>query len=301
MFALKTGTVQGGDFSKNAIGTTGAQFLELPVGARAIAMGSAQGATVNDATALYYNPAGLAGISGGSLALMHAAYFQEISYQYVAVAQRLGGPGTLAVGIQYLSSGKLEEIDNSGTPTGGSFTPNDLAATIGYGHSLSNMDFGLSGKYIASKIHDSAKTAAVDLGLRLRLTKAAFSVSAANIGQGLRFREKQENLPTTLRGGSSVQLGNLLLAADVILPRGADMIFAGGAEYAIHFSDNFIVSGRAGYNRRAASSKLGGPAGLSAGGGVAMGGFSADYAWSPFGDLGDAHRISLTIKWGVSP
>ena len=286
------------DFSKDAVGTTGAQFLELPVGARAIAMGAVQGAAANDATALYYNPAGLAGIPGGSLALMHAAYFQEISYQYGALAQRLGSFGTLAVGFQYLSPGKLTEIYNDGTPTGGSFTPSDLAATIGYGNSLENVDLGFSGKYIVSKIHASAKTYAADFGIRIRLRRLAVAASAANVGKGLKFHDKQENLPYTLRGGASLQLGNLLLAADAIFPRGAERVFAGGAELALRPSDSFAVFGRGGYNSRTAASKLGGTAGLSAGGGIAIGGLSFDYAWSPFGDLGQAHRFSLTLNWG---
>ena len=41
------------------VGTAGAQFLEIGVSARAIGMGEAYVAVSNDATAMYYNPAGL--------------------------------------------------------------------------------------------------------------------------------------------------------------------------------------------------------------------------------------------------
>ena len=44
------------------VGTTGAAFLEIGIGARAVAMGNAFVGTANDVTALYWNPAGLAGI-----------------------------------------------------------------------------------------------------------------------------------------------------------------------------------------------------------------------------------------------
>ncbi|MCK5358810.1 MAG: hypothetical protein KAJ48_10475, partial [Elusimicrobiales bacterium] len=63
--------VSAGIFSKDAIGTTGGQFLELPVGARGVAMGSAQGAA-EDASAIYYNPANLAGLRGINVTFMHA-------------------------------------------------------------------------------------------------------------------------------------------------------------------------------------------------------------------------------------
>ena len=152
------------DFSKYALGTTGAQFLELPVGARAIAMGTAQGAVAQDSTALYYNPAGLAGAKGGDINLMHAVYFQDISYQYGAVAQRMGDGGTIAAGLQYLSPGSIGEIDNTGTLSGTSFQPHDMAATLGYGQSLGFIDYGLGVKYISSKIYDSAWTYAGDFG-----------------------------------------------------------------------------------------------------------------------------------------
>jgi hypothetical protein len=46
-------------YGQAKVGTAGAQFLELGVSARAVAMGEAFVAVANDATAVYYNPAGL--------------------------------------------------------------------------------------------------------------------------------------------------------------------------------------------------------------------------------------------------
>ncbi|MFA6542771.1 MAG: UPF0164 family protein, partial [Bacteroidota bacterium] len=41
-------------------GTTAGTFLEIPVGARAIALGSAYSGIADDASSLYWNPAGAA-------------------------------------------------------------------------------------------------------------------------------------------------------------------------------------------------------------------------------------------------
>lgn len=63
-------------------------FLNIGAGARGLGMGNAQVATVNDATAGYWNPAGLMEVSGRpQVDLMHAEYFAGIGkYDYAAVA-----------------------------------------------------------------------------------------------------------------------------------------------------------------------------------------------------------------------
>ncbi len=64
------------------------EFLNIGAGARGLAMGNAQVASVNDATAGYWNPAGLTGVKDHPNAvLMHADYFAGIAkYDYASVA-----------------------------------------------------------------------------------------------------------------------------------------------------------------------------------------------------------------------
>lgn len=59
-------------------GTAGFLSLRLGSGARAAAMGDAQVALAKDATAVYWNPAGLAAIQGTSFALQHNKWFDTI-------------------------------------------------------------------------------------------------------------------------------------------------------------------------------------------------------------------------------
>lgn len=55
------------------------EFLNIGAGARGLSMGGAQVASVQDATAGYWNPAGLTGVKNNpSLSLMHAEYFAGI-------------------------------------------------------------------------------------------------------------------------------------------------------------------------------------------------------------------------------
>ena len=64
------------------------EFLNIGAGARGLAMGGAQVASAKDATAGYWNPAGLTGIKDRPNAgLMHAEYFGGIAkYDYVSAA-----------------------------------------------------------------------------------------------------------------------------------------------------------------------------------------------------------------------
>lgn len=64
------------------------EFLNIGAGARGLAMGNAQVATANDATAGYWNPAGLTGVKDHPNAgIMHAEYFAGIAkYDYAALA-----------------------------------------------------------------------------------------------------------------------------------------------------------------------------------------------------------------------
>jgi len=64
------------------------EFLNIGAGARGLAMGSAQVASVNDGSSGYWNPAGLVNVKNDpQLSLMHAEYFAGIGkYDYASLA-----------------------------------------------------------------------------------------------------------------------------------------------------------------------------------------------------------------------
>jgi len=291
------------DFNSNARGTTTANFLKLGVGARAVAMGEAFSAVADDATALYWNPAGLARLDKRSATFMHAPYLESSFYDYGAYAQR-SNRHAWGAGIQYFSAGRIPETDEFNNALG-SFSPYDLAASLGYAYRLSDRlseegyYLGVTGKFIQSKILATASTVALDAGFqtpaygdRLRL---AFAIT--NLGGTLKFEEEAEHLPLALRLGSALQLTEKWLASlDVAFPKDNSPYAAVGAEYQWHATESLKFAGRMGYNSRT-TGDIDGLTGLSFGFGAGLEKIAFDYAFLPYGILGLTHRISLTLEF----
>ncbi|MFA6029303.1 MAG: PorV/PorQ family protein [Elusimicrobiota bacterium] len=303
-------------FDSSSAGTATGQFLKLGADARSAGMGEAVGAAAEDASALYWNPAGLAALEKREVLLSHAFLYQSL-YADLAVFAcplspaaaprrrefRPSGLGTLALGALYLSAGDIPEMDNSGTATGGSVKPYDLAVMAGWGASLSeHLDAGIAIKFIDSRITRSARSGAADAGLRWHTLLgdqwpyvAAFSGS--NFGGRLRYREKTEQLPTVLRFGQSLRLmRNWLLAVDAVGPSDGRPYANVGSETSWPFTDATAFV-RAGWSGRTMMSDLDGITGFSFGFGARLAGGGFDYAWAPYGVLGQAHRFAFTYRF----
>ena len=64
------------------VATTSASFLEIGVGSRAVGMGGAFVATANDASAMYWNPAGLGRINRAGIFFVHTRWIADITFDY---------------------------------------------------------------------------------------------------------------------------------------------------------------------------------------------------------------------------
>jgi len=307
----------GAAFSKEDAGTSAGEFLKLGTDARGVAMGQAMTAAAEDVTALFWNPAGLSQMQKNEVNLTGAALYQDMYYGFTAYGRpvrpiiqlrrrflRPSGLGTLAVGALYLSAGTLQEKKNDGTKTGGSFTPRDIAIMAGWGGSLTNnFDLGIAFKLIDSKIHSEARTGAVDAGLRFRLHLGdwpyVFALSARNLGGRLQYRSQRDPLPMTFSAGQTLRpFRQWILSADVVLPRDNDIYPALGTELEIPTPGEAMqVLLRGGWSGRIRSADIDGTAGISVGLGIGVSSFRMDYAWVPFGALGDSHRFSINFRF----
>lgn len=306
-------------FGSSQTGTSAAQFLTLGVDARAAAMGGAVAAAADDATALFWNPADLAGLHYRHATFTHSAGYQNTFYDFLAYAQpievRRGSSrerdlqpdqlGTVGASVQYLNAGRITEVDNTGTATGGSFTPQDIAATIGWGAEVfRGLDAGISVKYVSSKIQDSAVTGAMDLGARWRTTLPgteigyALSAGVRDIGGQLKIGASSDPLPTAAVIGQSLRpLRSLTLDFDLTAPRDAAAYPSFGVEWRAPMTVGLTAALRAGYDGRVKSADVGGTSGLTLGGGLGFERLAFDYSWAPSGDLGDTQRLTLSYRF----
>ncbi len=147
-------------------GTTAAEFLSIPVGARATAMGSAFSAIVDDATAVYWNPAGLGEASSVSLTAEYAEWLAGIAFNYVAVAvpTRWGTIGAAVTGFRTPEMRVTTVLEQNGT--GEQFNAASYAMAVAYGVQLTDrFSFGLTAKVISERIwHSTATGMAMDAG-----------------------------------------------------------------------------------------------------------------------------------------
>jgi hypothetical protein len=281
-------------------GTRSAQFLKLGLGGRAAAMGGAFVGLADDASAVYWNPAGLAGADRTELGFMHLAWLQEIAYEYFALVWPVKKRGAVGFGISYLHMDKLQGRDRYGEPTS-DFSAGGMAITLGFGREITGgLLLGGSIKSIDERIDDrNAFGLAFDFGCLYRTPVENLFLGGViqNWGKDMAFVEESFGLPRIFRLGASYRrslAGNPVnLGLDVSFPADDETCLHSGIEY---IYENTIAA-RMGYNN---GSDLGSRAGLSFGLGLAVTRsqiYRIDYAFVPQGVLGSSHTFSFSISF----
>jgi len=295
--------------SEGAGSATG-QFLKYAVGARAAAMGEAFSAAGDDAFVLDWNPAALMNVAYKSAVFMHSPYLENTSLDYLGFSMNTGDMGAWAVSVKYMNYGSIDKTSESGASLS-SFKPHDVAVSIGIATYISDFNddpenrfvLGAAGKMINSTIDESDSTISADVGLlspyyfddRLR-----FALVIQNVMGSLTFDKESSDLPMIGRAGFSFQYRRyLLFTGDIISTSDSDdAIFAGGAEVKINPVKDMDFAIRGGYNSRK-TEDLTGTTNITGGFGISYGSVSFDYAFSPMGELGNVHRMSLSYNFGA--
>jgi Type IX secretion system protein PorV len=161
--------IHGQNVSK--VGTTAGEFLQIGVGPRAMAQGGAFVAAANDVSSLYWNPAGLASVTGNEAFVSHSEWLGDINFDYVGVGLSLGDQGSIGFALTMLSVPEmLVRTEDRQNGTGETFDAADMALAVSYSRKVTDrFSVGATIKYISQRIwHSTATGFALDLGTQFR-------------------------------------------------------------------------------------------------------------------------------------
>ncbi|MBI9071750.1 MAG: PorV/PorQ family protein [Melioribacteraceae bacterium] len=312
-------------FGQSKTGTTAAPFLNMAYGPKAISMGGAFVATANDASAMFWNPAGLSRQVSSSAMFSQSKWIADIDYNWAGAMINLDGMGTLGLSIIYLDYGDMEVTTLSEQDgTGQMFSANDMSLSLSYAYNLTDR-FSIGGnvKYIEQNIwNSSASTMAVDLGVLFisDIYGLRIGASISNFGGDMTMEGKdllvQHDIDPNIYGNNEqilayldtddyplpllfrvgiamdvidMDMHKLTLAADALHPNDNDESINVGAEYGF----NNWVFFRAGFTNAFLDNA---EAGLTLGAGLNYDfapnfGIMIDYAYQDVGVFSDEQSV----------
>lgn len=171
------------------------EFMSIGIDAKAFGLSNAMVSHVNDITAGYWNPAGLAQIKDDrQIAAMHAEYFAGIAkYDYGAIAAKIDDYSGAAFSIIRFGVDDIpnttELIDKQGNINYDritTFSAVDYGFLLSYARkhrSINNLRYGFSGKIIHRKAGDFAKCwgFGMDMGAQYSFKNWNFGIMAKDI------------------------------------------------------------------------------------------------------------------------
>jgi hypothetical protein len=293
-------------------GISTAQFLKIGVGGRAAALGESFIAISDDASALYWNPAGLAQFDKNQLIISHNIWVVDINHDFIGVVYHLDSDNSFGASLTAVTMDDMP-VTTEFAPFGNGeyFGFSDIAVSVSYARKMTQQfSFGGTVKYVEETL-DKIKMRGVmiDLGTYYRtgLGSTRFAVTVSNFGSelapdgevilvGNRTNSEWQSFapPTIFRIGfafepyeneehrvtTSIQLNH---------PNDNSENIVVGAEYGWH--KMFFLRGGYKFNVDEQNYSFG--LGLNVP--ISLAEFTLDYAFTNFQRLGSAHRFSITL------
>lgn len=285
------------------VGTYSLQFLKIGPSARAIGMGGAFTAVANDASATYWNPAGMVDITRTAVSLEHTFWPADVALDYASAVFSLPFlPGAFGLTARALSlDPQPERTVFLPDGTGQEFDAGDMSFGISYAQFFTDkFSAGGTVHFIHSGLAEkSVNTYAADFGLiyRIGYMGMRLGMMIQSLGGKVNYDSREAKMPTMFKVGLSVaayQRGahSLLGVGEFAHPSDNTETVNVGAEYS--FNQFFYLRGgyNVGYDAK----------GSAAGFGLKIdttqtSDLNFDYAWEELGFLGNAHRVSVAFSY----
>lgn len=271
-----------------------ANFLKFGIGARAMGMGNSFVAIADDATAVYWNPAGLTQLAENQVFMSYADRFGAgLKDQSAGLVLRWRKRINVGFAIARTSLGDIQHttegvVDSRGRPiVDGSFDDAEVGLLFATGLRVHEIfSIGVTAKYMIHDLYDKTATGlGLDIGWLFHpITSFSLGLNAQNIN---RTRMKWNTLnthfdriPANFKFGGALELldSKIRLSADLNVPDFGSVGLNSGVEYSL---TNFLVM-RGGLER----------AELATGATISWDRVHLDYAYRTQ-DLGDTHRFAL--------
>lgn len=282
-------------------------FLRISPNARQVGMGEAFTGMANDYNLLRYNVGGLGLLKKAKLATNFHGWIGDTKQGDIEFSIPLFW-GVGAFGLTYFSHGDIEDLNADFEELATTTSPNDIMLSFGYGRQAQvfgrKLSFGAGSKLIRQDLAgESASAIGVDVGAIYQLKYASFGATFQNFTvTKLKFIEREELLPETIRAGMGVRLPfgkkyRWNVAADIAKVRAeSDYRYYTGTE--VDFGKTLKVRGGYKWHDTEASR-------WAVGFGLNMpmewlsnASTEIDYAFSPLDNFDEfAHRFSVTFTF----
>jgi len=219
-------------------------FMSYGAGARGLGMGGAFFAVADDASASYWNPAGLTMLERKEFTAMQATLFEGTNLSFFTYAHPTTSRGTWAVSMTQLKSTGFEKIAITPSTSGdeivdiktlGTFDASERALAFSWGRDVSDkLAFGVMAKDITRTLDTSADSfKSIDITMLDKVSPTyRLAVGVQNVFS-MASGDTEDKLPLTLKLGQALSLfkGNLTFGFDVSKPQSASTQWRFGGEY----------------------------------------------------------------------
>ena len=83
-------------------------FLEIDIGGAGSSLGGAYVSVADDATACFWNPAGLTGSQKNNLVFVYEPWLLDMEHYFIATASKVGSFGHIGLSLNYMNYGDEE-------------------------------------------------------------------------------------------------------------------------------------------------------------------------------------------------
>ncbi|GMU84869.1 MAG: hypothetical protein AMXMBFR48_01110 [Ignavibacteriales bacterium] len=297
-------------------GISTAQFLKLGIGSRASSLGDAFVAISDDASSLYWNPAGITQFNTNEVMFSHNQWVVDINHDFLGAVWHLTPSDAVGLSFTSVTMDKMK-VTTEFAPfgTGEFFAFSDIAIGVTYAKKMTDQfSFGATIRYMEETL-DKLKMRGVliDLGTFYwtGLGTSRFAVSVTNFGNQLApdgeitlvgKRKKSDwqsfSPPTMFRFGIAFepyQDEHQMVTTSFQLnhPNDNSENLSFGTEYVFNSFQGLSLALRGGYKFNVIEQDFTFGAGIKYNAGFSL--LTFDYAYAGFERLGSSHRISVSI------